>query len=135
MFKITVIPKFGDIDGLKHVTNTILASWFESGRNDIFRFFTPDLDLSHENWKLIMARTDYDFLKQMYYGYDVEIRTYILKIGNSSFTVYHEAWQQGELKVKGTAVCVHFDFIEQKSKPIPEDIRKKLEEHLYSHNP
>jgi len=130
MFKISITPKFGDIDGLKHVTNTIVASWFETGRNDLFQYFTPDFDLSYEKWKLIMARTTYDFLGQMYYGRDVEIRTFIVKIGNSSFTVGHEAWQDGEIKVKGEAVCVHFDFIEQKSKPIPDDIRKNLEKHL-----
>ncbi|MDR2830456.1 MAG: acyl-CoA thioesterase [Methanobrevibacter sp.] len=130
MFKIKIIPKFGDLDGLKHITNTILADWFETGRNDIFKLFTPDFDLSYEKWKLIMARTTYDFVGQMYLGRDVEIRTFILEIGNSSFTIGHEAYQDGELKVKGEAICVYFDFIEQKSKPIPNDIRKKLEEHL-----
>jgi acyl-CoA thioester hydrolase len=130
MFKILITPKFGDVDGLKHITNTILADWFETGRNDIFKFFTPDFDLSYEKWKLILARTTYDFIEQMYLGRDVEIRTFILKIGNSSFTIGHEAWQNGRLKVKGDAICVHFDFIEQKSKPIPKDIRKKLEEHI-----
>ena len=52
MFKIMVTPRFGDIDGLKHVNNTVLAVWFEKGRNPIFRMFTPDLDLSYEKWKL-----------------------------------------------------------------------------------
>ncbi|KZX16952.1 acyl-CoA thioesterase [Methanobrevibacter filiformis] len=132
MFKINVTPKFGDIDGLKHVTNTVVAGWFETGRNDIFRFFTPDLDLSYEKWKLIMARTDFNFISQMYYGFDVEIRTFIVKIGNSSFTVGHEAWQKGELKVTGEAVVVHYDFIDQKSKIIPEDIKAKLKEHMKS---
>ncbi|MDR2624645.1 MAG: acyl-CoA thioesterase [Methanobrevibacter sp.] len=130
MFKIKITPKFGDVDGLKHITNTVLADWFETGRNDIFKIFTPDFDLSHEKWKLIMARTTYDFVGQMYLGKDVEIRTFILKIGNSSFTVGHEAYQDDELKVKGEAICVHFDFIKQESKPLPDDIRKKLEKHL-----
>ena len=53
-----------------------------------------------------------------------------LKIGNSSFTLGQEAWQDGQLKVKGTCVLVHFDFMEQKSVSIPDDIRLQLEEHL-----
>ncbi|MDI9618392.1 thioesterase family protein [Methanothermobacter sp.] len=130
MFRITVTPRFGDIDGLRHVNNTVLAVWFEKGRNPIFRMFTPDLDLSYEKWKLILVRTEFDFLAQMYYGSDVEIRSYITHIGNSSFTIGHEAWQDGELKAKGKAVLVHYDFIEQRKKPIPPDIRSKLEEHL-----
>ncbi|GAB4316641.1 MAG: thioesterase family protein [Methanobacteriaceae archaeon] len=130
MFNITVTPRFGDIDGLKHVNNTVLAIWFEKARNPIFRMFTPDLDLSYEKWKLIMVRTEFDFLGQMYYGSDVEIKSYITRIGNSSFTIGHEAWQNGELKAKGKAVIVHYNFLEEKSLPIPESIKKQLEEHL-----
>lgn len=132
MFKITETPRFGDIDGLRHVNNTVLAIWFERGRNDLFKFFTPDFDLSYEKWKLIMLRTEFDFLGQMYLGRDVEIRTYVLKIGNTSFITGHEAWQDGELKVKGKSVVVHYDFINQTKKRIPDDIRAKLEEHLIS---
>ena len=130
MFKISVTPRFGDIDGLRHVNNNIVGIWFETGRNDIFRFFTHDLSLSYEDWKLIMVRTEYDFVGQIYYNEDVEIRTYVLKIGNSSFTLGHEAWQCGELKAKGKAVLVHFNFMEQKSVKLPDDIREKLSQHL-----
>ena len=118
MFRTTVTPKFGDLDGLRHINNNTLGDWFETGRNELFRIFTPDL------------KVDYDYLKQIFLGQDVEIRTHILKIGNSSFTLGQEAWQDGQLKVKGTCVLVHFDFMEQKSVPIPDNIRLQLEEHL-----
>ena len=130
MFINYVTPRFGNIDGLQHVNNIVVAEWFEIGRNEIFRFFTPDLNLSYEKWKLIMVRTEFDYVSEMFYGQDVQIRTYILKIGNSSFTLGHEAWQEGELKAKGKAVIVHYDFIEKRSKPIPEQIKEKLISHL-----
>jgi acyl-CoA thioester hydrolase len=130
MFIETVTPRFGDADGLRHINNIALVEWFEVGRNPIFRMFTPDLDLSYENWKLILVRTEFDYIGQMYYGRDVEIRNYITHIGNSSFTIGHEAWQDGELKAKGKAVLVHFDFINQKAIPIPEHIKAQLNEHL-----
>jgi len=130
MFIEKVTPRFGDADGLRHINNIALVEWFEVGRNPIFRMFTPDLDLSYEKWKLILVRTEFDYLGQMFYGKDVEIRNYITHIGNSSFTIGHEAWQDGELKAKGKAVLVHFDFINQKAVPIPEDIRAQLKEHL-----
>jgi acyl-CoA thioester hydrolase len=66
----------------------------------------------------------------MYYGKDVEIKSFILKIGNSSFIIGHEAWQDNELKARGKAVLVNYDFEIGKSKPIPEYIRKTLEKHL-----
>jgi acyl-CoA thioester hydrolase len=130
MYTIKVTPRFGDTDGLKHINNIVLAEWFELARNSLYRLFTPDLDLSYEKWKLIMVRTDFDFLGQMYYDGEVEIITYIIKIGKTSFTTGHEAWQNGHLKAKGTAVIVHYDYIDQKSQFIPKKIRKLLEEHL-----
>ena len=130
MFTEKVTPRFGDADGLRHINNTALVEWFEVGRNPIFRMFTPDLDLSYEKWKLILVRTEFDYLGQMYYGIDVEIKSYITHIGNSSFTIGHEAWQDGELKAKGKAVLVHFDFLNQRSMPIPELIKAQLQEHL-----
>ena len=61
---------------------------------------------------------------------DVEVRSFITHIGNSSFTIGHEAWQDEKLKAKGKAVIVHYDFINQKSMPIPDTIRAQLEDHL-----
>lgn len=132
MFKTKVTPSFGDIDGMKHVNNNRILEWFELGGLDIYRYFTPDLDLDFENWKLIMVRKEADFVGQLRFGEDVEIRTYLLKIGNSSFTVGNEVWQSNELKAKGKTIIVHFDYVTQKSVPIPDDVRKKLEEHLIS---
>jgi acyl-CoA thioester hydrolase len=125
-----VTPRFGDIDGLGHINNVVLAGWFELARNPLFRIFEPDLNLSHETWPLIMAHTDYDFVDQLFFQYDVELRTRIERIGTKSFTVYHEAWQEGRLCAKGTAVVVHFDFLKNESTPIPEEKKKLLAEHL-----
>ncbi|MGO9387541.1 MAG: acyl-CoA thioesterase [Methanobacterium sp.] len=129
MFTTKVTPRFGDADGLRHINNIALVEWFEVGRNPIFRIFTPDLDLSYDKWKLILVRTEFDYIGEMYYGKDVEIKSYILKIGNTSFIIGHEAWQDNELKARGKAVLVHYDFEIGKSKPIPEYIRKTLEKH------
>ena len=130
MFNTIVTPRFGDIDGLKHANNISIAIWFEQARNPVFRLFTPDLDLSFEKWKLILARSEYDYVGEISYGFDVDIRTYITRIGNSSFTIGHDAWQNGKLCAKGQVVIVHYDFINKKSVPIPDDIRRSLEEHL-----
>ena len=128
MFSKTVTPRFGDVDGLRHINNTMLPVWFELGREPLFRYFNPGMSL--ENWNLIMAHIDVDFIVPMTLGADIEIRTIVLKIGRSSFTVYQEAWQSGTLCAKGSAVVVHYDFINKKSMPVPDDIRILLKEHL-----
>ncbi|MCQ2977625.1 MAG: acyl-CoA thioesterase [archaeon] len=130
MFKITVTPQFANIDALKHVNNNTIGNWFELGRNDIFRFFDPALDLQNNEWELILVRTEIDFIGQIFYNHDVEIRTYVLHIGNTSFIIGNEAWQEGELKAKGKCVLVNYDFNKQEKKVLNEKIREQLREHL-----
>ena len=77
-----------------------------------------------------MVRTEYDFLGELFYGRDVEIKSYILKIGNTSFTIGHEAWQNGLLRTRGKAVLVHYDFNLKKPIPITGDLMDTLNEHI-----
>lgn len=128
MWKKSVTPGFGDIDGLRHINNCVLPRWFEQCREPVFRLFHPDL--AYDGWSLIMARISIDFVAQMRLGADVEIRTFVKKIGRSSLTVYQEAWQGGQLGATGEAIIVHYDFAAGKSLAIPDDIRAKLEKHL-----
>ena len=128
MFTTTITPKFGDTDGLRHINNNRISEWFELARNPIFEFFNPTF--SFDGWNLILVHLDLDFLSQIYYGKDVEVRTWISRVGHSSFEVYQEAWQNDNLCTKGKTVIVHFDFAAQKSKPVPASIRSLLEEHL-----
>jgi len=130
MFTVTVTPRFGDMDALGHINNTVPVVWFELARNPLMKMFDPELKLRRDTFPLIMVHTDYDYVDQLYYQYDVEIRTWISRIGTKSFTAYHEAWQQGRLCVKGNAVIVHYDFIAEQSTPIPEERKKELAEHL-----
>jgi acyl-CoA thioester hydrolase len=119
--------RFYETDALQHVSNTALVGWFETARLPIFKYFTPTLDLS--NWPLILANYNVDFLEQIYLANPVEVKTWISRIGNSSFIVYQELWQSNMKKAKGTTTLVRFDFKSKKSVRIPDDIRAKLEEH------
>jgi len=130
MFSLIVNPRFGDMDILGHINNTVPSNWFELARTPLIQLFDPELTLSKKTFSLIMAHTDYDFIDQMYLKYEVEIKTWISKIGTKSFTIHHEAWQQGRLCVKGNAVIVHYDFNIEKPTPLPEDKKKLLAEHL-----
>ena len=96
--------------------NTVVAQWFEGARDPVFKWFTPDLNLS--NWKLILAKTTVEFHAELQYGAEVELKTYISRIGNSSFDVYQEAWQDDKKCASGTAVMVHFDHKNKKSQKI-----------------
>ncbi|WP_114417962.1 acyl-CoA thioesterase [Marinospirillum perlucidum] len=128
MFTYALTPGFTDTDALGHINNTRLPVWFELARNDVFKLFTPDLD--PKKWELILARIEVDFVGELFYGKDVEIRTYIERVGKSSFTVGQEAWQEGTLGAKGQATLVYYSFTNKASQPIEGELRASLEAHL-----
>jgi len=132
VFSETFSPRFSDTDALGHINNTLVPIWFEGARKPIFQFFVPSLD--PKQWNLILANIDVAFKAQMYFGFDMEVKTYISHIGNSSFKVYQELWQQGKCCASGTATMVHYDYTAEKSAQIPEQIKQVLIEHLYPQN-
>jgi acyl-CoA thioester hydrolase len=129
---MTIVPRFGDADALGHINNTAPALWFETARRPIFEMFCPELRFSIETFPFILAHSDYDFAGELFFQHEVEIRTWISRIGGKSFTISHEARQEGKVCVKGNAVIVCYDFIAKHTVPVPEDKRKLLEAHLVS---
>ncbi|TLU64245.1 acyl-CoA thioesterase [Thalassotalea litorea] len=127
MFSEEFYPRFSDTDALGHINNTCIPVWFEGARAGVFKLFTPDLDL--KTWPLILAKMDVHFHAQIYYGEKIEVRTYVSRVGNSSFDVYQEVWQQGECRASGTAVMVNFCYQQQGAVAITDSLKKILLSH------
>jgi len=129
MYKKVIEPRVSETDGIGHINNTTIPIWFEAARNEIFKLFTPDS--SFENWKMIILNMNVDYVKQIYFGRDVEVYTWVKRIGNSSIQLYEEIHQGGQLCAIGSVTYVNFNLKTQKSEPIPNQIRAQLELHLY----
>ncbi|MGX6443259.1 acyl-CoA thioesterase [Neobacillus sp. K501] len=129
MYKTTIDPRVSETDGVGHINNTTIPIWFEAGRNPIFKLFTPD-DM-FENWKMIIINMAVEYVNQIYFGREVEVITWVKRIGNSSLELYEEIHQDGKVCAKGTVTYVNFNLHLQKSEPIPSSIRRELEIHLY----
>lgn len=130
MWQQVITPGFSDTDALGHINNTVFAVWFEGARRPVFKIFTPELNL--QQWPLIVASVQLNYHAQTHYGHDVELRTYISRIGGSSFDVYQEAWQQGVKTVSGTAVLVQFDYPSAKAVALTESQKQQLNAHAFA---
>lgn len=126
MLELKFLPRFNDTDALGHINNASYSTWFEEARRPVFKFFIPDLD--PQKWTLILARVEVDFLAQGHYQKETLITTKVEKIGNSSFVLLQEAYQEGTIICRGKSVMVHFDYKTNKSVAIPDSIRKNLEQ-------
>ena len=120
-----ITPRVSETDGVGHINNVFIPIWFEAGRREIFRIFSPKLDFV--NWSLALVKVEVEYVDQIYLANDVEIRTGIEKIGNSSFTIKEEIYQTDRLCSKGKSIYVNYNFRTEKPESIPETIRNKLE--------
>ena len=129
MYKTIIEPRVSETDGIGHINNTTVPIWFEAGRNEIFKLFTPDDNF--ENWKMIIINMNIDYVSQIFFGENVSVYTWVKKVGNSSLQLYEELWQDDRLCAKGTVTYVNFNLKTQKSEPISESIKQELENHSY----
>ena len=125
MIFTNIVPRVSETDGVGHINNVFVPIWFEAGRREIFRIFSPNLDFV--DWKLALVKVTVEYVDQLYLAENVEVRTGIEKIGNSSFTIKEEIYQTKRLCAKGQAIYVNYNFKEKKSMPISNEIRNKLE--------
>jgi acyl-CoA thioester hydrolase len=129
MYQTTIVPRVSETDGAGHINNTTVPVWLEAGRHELFKLFTPDL--SFENWKMIIVKTTLEYVSQIYYGRDVEVKTWVKRIGNKSLELYEEIHQDGKVCAKNEAVYVNFNLESQQSEEIPDEIKEELRQHFY----
>ncbi|PKM21955.1 MAG: thioesterase [Gammaproteobacteria bacterium HGW-Gammaproteobacteria-14] len=127
MFTTRIHPRFSDTDALGHINNTVIPVWFLEAREPVLRLFSPQLDMREA--ALAVVRTEFDYLAETHFGCDVEVRTRVARIGNSSLQLAQEVWQNGILTTRGLATLVNFDPVLRRATTIPAPVRTELEKH------
>jgi acyl-CoA thioester hydrolase len=124
--------RFCETDALGHVSNTSYFIYLEEARIRMFEELGCGSDL--KEWRFILASTKCDFINQAFFGQRLKIETNVSKIGNKSFQLVHRILDEktGTLIALGEATTVYFNFETQKSEPIPDDLRKQLEQYMIS---
>lgn len=126
MFESIIQPRFNETDALGHIGNTVMPGWFEVARLPIFEIVHPPMSV--QDWPLIVARVEIDYIRQVHLGKNVTVKSGVEKVGTKSFTVYQEAWQEEKIAAAGRTVLVYFDYGKSSTIAIPDTLRGKLEE-------
>lgn len=122
--------QFRDCDPLGHVNNAVYITYFEVARfaycRDALSFTLGDAVGSES---FIMARVECNFRSQARLGDRLAVRIRVSGISRSSFTfdyeIVHDA--DGRVVADGKSVQVMFDYKEQRTIPVPESFRTKVE--------
>jgi acyl-CoA thioester hydrolase len=119
--------RWGDMDGMHHVNNTIYFRYLEIARIDWARSIGCQPDPQGEG--IVIVNAFCTFHKQLEYPGDVLVKMYVSDPGRSSF----DSWgtmerpdQPGVIYASGGATTVWVDFQAQKSLPLPDWLRKHL---------
>ena len=118
--------RWGDMDALEHVNNTLYMRYFEESR--IEWSTRIGLRLHKAGVGMILARASIDFKKPVTYPANVTVELRSGSIGRSSFTLFNTLTVDGDdaPSAVGECVCVWFDYINQKSAPVPDFLRDIL---------
>lgn len=122
--------RWGDLDALGHVNNTVFFKYAEEGRLKYFLevgLSTPSMQESG----LILADIRCSFLQQLQYPADVELATRTSALGTSSMHFEQALFHQGsdDAVARFNAVAVWFNYKKQTTVPVPEAVRRVVREY------
>jgi len=124
-----VIPiRWGDMDAMGHVNNTIYFRYFETVRIAWFDSIGCQPDPKGEGPVIVNAFCN--FIRQLEYPGEVIARHYVANPGRTSFDTYmtlERTDQPGVIFTEGGAKTVWVDFPKQKSTPLPDWMRALVE--------
>ena len=122
--------RWGDMDMMGHVNNTVYFRYFESARIEWFDQIACAPDPAGQGPVIVNAHCS--FLKQLKYPGEIEVTTSVGPPGRSSFEMTHEIrllgpdGKAGELHARGGAKVVWVNFSAEKSVPLPAQIVEQL---------
>ena len=124
---VPVNTRWGDMDTLGHVNNTVFYQYSEEGR---INYFTDILGIgaSGDTSGPILADLRCSFIQQLRHPTQLEIGTRTTRIGRSSMQIQQALYRKGEDAPAAMfeAVVVWFDYPAQRSTAVPEAMRQRI---------
>lgn len=125
-FSIRIPIRFRDIDVLGHVNNAVYFTYMEQARAEYWVHLFGIENLRELGF--IVAHAECDFKVAARYGDEIEVSIRTSSVRNSSF-VWEYAIRNPKTAVVfalGKTVQVYYDYKQEKSLPVPDDVRSKL---------
>ena len=123
-----VVPiRWGDMDAIGHVNNTVYFRYMEQARVDWSHAFARRLgrDAFASDGPLIV-NASCTFLAPLTYPGEVEVRMFLDSPGRTSVESYYEIWMDGSKYADGAAKLVWVDTKTARPIPLPEPLRVLL---------
>jgi len=119
--------RWGDMDAMGHVNNTVYFGYMEQARIGWFEALVP----RGEAWNsmgIVIVNASCNFRRPINYPGTVEVKVFAGAPGGSSVPTFYELSIEDEIYADGAATVVFIDMQQQKPVRIPEAIRGLLTE-------
>ena len=127
LFTLTLPVRWADLDANGHVNNAKYFTYFEQAR--IAWLESQNAQNTADGHGPVIAQTGCNFQRPIPYPETLEIRVYSGAPGRSSFPTFYEIFgSDGAQYADGQAVMVWVDRNSGKSQPIPDALRKSLQD-------
>ncbi len=116
--------RYGDTDRQGHVNNALFSTYLETGRVELL--YNAEPPIFAEGSSFVIASLKLEFLKEITWPGRVDVGTGILKIGNSSITLWQRLFQNEQCVANAETVIVQVDNETKRSTPLSDEARKTL---------
>ena len=122
--------QWGDQDALGHVNNTVYFRWFESARIAYLEHMELGDKRSPDGLGPILAAIDCNYRRQLKYPDTVLVAAEVSRIGRTSMTMRYKVWSTSQQAVAadGQSTVVVFDYGANKPHPVPDSMRRLIEQ-------
>ena len=121
----SIIPiRWGDMDAMGHVNNTIYFRYMETSRIDWCRSIGCMPEQTGQGPVIVNAYCS--FIKQLRYPGDVRVKHHVTTVGKSSFDTFitmERTDDPGNIWAEGGARMVWIDFRDNGALPLPDWLR------------
>ena len=131
IFTIDIEVRFRDLDAMGHVNNAVFFTYFEEGRKNFSKKVFKVSDPSE--FTFIMAHISCDYLIPVKLGDRPILQMWVRDIGNKSFGFGYKLvnfLDNSIVYATGESVQVCYDYKEDRSIAVPEEMKAKLSAYL-----
>jgi acyl-CoA thioester hydrolase len=118
--------RWGDMDAMGHVNNTVYFRYFEQARISWFEALVPQGTAWRTNG-IVIVNASCNFKRPLSYPGTAEVKVFVGPPGGSSVPTFYELFSENELYADGAATVVFVDMATQKPRRIPDDLRARLQ--------
>ena len=128
---VKVHVRWDDQDAYGHVNNAKYLTYMHEARVALFWVGPKEKGQVEKFTDVVVAHAEVDYLLPIFNGgFDIDVKIWVSKIGNSSFETSYELLSDKGLHARGKTVQVMIDLDTMKARRISEAEKVMLEEYV-----